>query len=126
VNGKPANDTNHTKGKDDMKIELKDPTTGKQAVLEVPEWKMLLGMVAAASDFRSLASVHVLAAMLANPEYMPPKENGEETPAAYARRACDYADALLAELQRRTAKAAAETDKHPSAFSRAAATPQSV
>lgn len=84
-----------------MKLEMKDPGTGKQVAIELPDWKILTGLMGATASFRSLASVHVLSAMLANPSYQPTAENGEEGSHAYARRAVDYADALLTELQKR-------------------------
>jgi len=86
-----------------MKLDLKDPQTGRQVEVTLPEWKLLMGMMEAAASFRSLASVHALAGMLANPEFEPLREDGEDTPQAYARRAVDYGEALEAELQRREA-----------------------
>jgi hypothetical protein len=109
-----------------MKMQLRDPQTGRQVEMQMPEWNLLLGMVSAASEFRSLASVHVLAAMLANPQFEPTRQDGEEASDAYARRACDYADALLSELHRRQAQASGATNNPPSALSRDAATKQSL
>ena len=42
--------------------------------------------------------------MLANPRYGVTRESGESYAEAYARQACDYAEALLAEVHRREAK----------------------
>jgi hypothetical protein len=42
-----------------------------------------------------------LSALLANPQYEPPRLEGESAEQAYARRAVDYADALASELERR-------------------------
>ncbi len=110
-----------------MKIELRDPQTGRQVEMQMPEWNLLLGMVSAASEFRSLASVHVLAALLTSPNYNPARaEDGETTEQAYARRACDFADALLSELHRRQAQASGATHNPPAALSRDAATKQSL
>jgi hypothetical protein len=58
---------------------------------------------------RGRIATQTLAAMLANPQFEPARQDGEEAPDAYARRACDYADALLSEIQRRQVRAGAET-----------------
>lgn len=42
-----------------------------------------------------------LAAMLACPDFNPRREDGESYEEACARRACDFAEALIAELARR-------------------------
>jgi hypothetical protein len=42
-----------------------------------------------------------LTGLLANPDYSPTRDNGETHAEACARRACDYAEALLAEVARR-------------------------
>jgi hypothetical protein len=107
--GKPANDTKHTNGDCPTNIDIYDPITGERAALALPDWKMILAMLDPATNFRSPASIHVLSAMLAKPQFEPTRQDGEETAEAYARRACDYADALLVELQRRTAKGSGET-----------------
>ena len=98
-----------------MKVDIYDPVTSERAALNLPDWKMILAMLHPATNFRSLASIHALAAMLANPQFEPTRQEGEEAPDAYARRACDFADALLAELHRRAAKPSGETSniQHP-------------
>ena len=70
-------------------------------VIEINEWKLLTALMGAAASFRYLTASHALSAMLANPAFDPLKREGEESPQAYARRAVDYADALLAELEKR-------------------------
>ena len=61
---------------------------------------MLLAFSKTASPLLTVASAN-MASMLANPSYEPPTETGESRPEACARRACDYAEALLAEVHRR-------------------------
>lgn len=95
-----------------MKLELKDPHTGRQVEIELPDWKILTGMMGATASFRSLASVHVLGAMVANPSYHPQPQPGEDGAQACARRAVDYAEALEAELNHRQAAAAAERNEN--------------
>ena len=46
---------------------------------------------------RGYVATHVLQGMLANKDYKPPRESGEAVADAYARRAADYADALIAD-----------------------------
>lgn len=86
-----------------MKLEMKDPQSGRQVEIGIPDWQFLVGMMGAAASFRSLASVHILGAMLASPDFSPARDEGEDGPQAYARRAVDYAEALEAELHRREA-----------------------
>jgi len=50
---------------------------------------------------RYYTATRMLAALLANPQYEPPKQEGETMEQAYARRAVDYAVALASELERR-------------------------
>lgn len=88
-----------------MKLDLKDPQTGRQVEVNLPDWKILMGMMGATTSFRSLAAMHALAGMLANTDYHPQPEPGEDAPQTYARRAADYGEALEAELQRRQAAA---------------------
>lgn len=92
-----------------MKLELKDPQTGRQVELELPDWKLLTGMMGATASFRSLASLHALSAMIANPSYYPNAQPGEDGAQAFARRAVDYAEALETELRRRTSAEQKET-----------------
>jgi hypothetical protein len=91
-----------------MNLSMRDPQSGRQVEIGIPDHQILLGMIGAQSSFRGLASVHVLAAMIANPDFTPARDQGEDAPQAYARRAVDYAEALEAELHRRAAAAAAE------------------
>jgi hypothetical protein len=94
-----------------MIIPIFHGTTGEQIKLDVPDDHAVLSVLRPRPTLRSLASVHVLAAMLAHPKFEPPRQEGETTEQAYARRACDFVDALLAELQKRTDKAGAEAGK---------------
>ena len=71
-------------------------------------WRLFAGMAAFSISFHSQASTHALAALLANPQFIPAREPGEGPAQAYARCACDYADALQTELTRRQAAAAAD------------------
>lgn len=77
---------------------------------------------------RGYVATHALAALLNSPNYNPTRqEDGETSEQAYARRACDFADALLSELHRRQANAHGETHHNPlPALSRDAATKQSL
>ena len=50
---------------------------------------------------RGYVATQALCAMLSSPNYNPARaEDGETAEQAYARRACDFADALLAALQK--------------------------
>lgn len=59
-----------------------------------------LGNVRVPSQLESIAAMN-LAAMLACPDFNPRREDGESYAEACARRACDFAEALLAEVARR-------------------------
>ena len=50
------------------------------------------------------------AVMLSNPTFEPAAEKGETRAEACARRACDYAEALLGEVSRRTAQGKAKSE----------------
>jgi hypothetical protein len=91
-----------------MKLEMKDPQTGRQIEVGIPDWQLLVGMMGATTSFRSLASIHILGAMISNRDFEPARDEGEDGPQAYARRAVDYAEALETELHRRQAAASAE------------------
>jgi hypothetical protein len=85
-------------------IDIYQPDTGERAKLELPDSQIVCALFEPTRSFRSLASVHILAALLNSPGYNPVRQqDGEMEEQAYARRACDYADALLAELQSRQA-----------------------
>lgn len=49
-------------------------------------------------SLRGYLAARCLQGMLANPEFEPVKNPGERSEDAFARRACDYADALLSRL----------------------------
>ncbi|MCU0783207.1 MAG: hypothetical protein MUF81_03995 [Verrucomicrobia bacterium] len=94
----------------ELKFRVTEMATGKRLEIEVPDgWKIFMAMIHATASFRYQASAHALAAMLANPKFEPAREDGEDAPEAYARRAVDYAEALEKELNRRERTAAAET-----------------
>ena len=70
-----------------MNLQMKDPQSGRLVEIEIPDWKLMTGMMGATASFRSLASLHVMAAMVANPDYHPHPEQGEDAPQAYLCRA---------------------------------------
>ena len=77
----------------------------RHEAMEIPGWKFMATLLSVGVPLRSYVATHTLAAMLANPQFEPVKKGGEDAAQAYARRAADYADALVNELERRSGAA---------------------
>jgi hypothetical protein len=84
-----------------MDAQFNNPVTQQREHLHIDTWKLFAGLAAFTISLRAQASTQILSALLANPEFSPTREPGEDETQAYARRACDFADALLTELNRR-------------------------
>jgi hypothetical protein len=85
-----------------MTLELNNGRNSPEALIEALQPLLsLLKLFASLPEPRLTLATEVLSGLLANPDYCPDKQPGEPSEHAYARRALDYTEALVAEHARR-------------------------